>query len=90
MTSLLSLFLPLSVSALLTINPPSFPYLIQVAFLKKDYESLKARYYNDTQEVATTGRSNVFIEIMSVVDDFERARMAYKPSGDEEKVRGLD
>ena len=60
----------------------------QVAFLKKDYDSLKARYYNDTQEVATTGRSNVFIEIMSVVDDFERARMAYKPGGEEEKVKG--
>ncbi len=43
--------------------------------MRKDYDGLKARYYNDTQEVAMTGRSNVFIEIMSVVDDFERAKV---------------
>lgn len=57
----------------------------KLAFLKKDYDGLKARYYNDTQEVSMAGRSGVFVEIMSVVDDFERARMAYKPQTDEEK-----
>jgi len=46
-----------------------------VAVMRKDYDGLKARYFNDTQEVAMTGRSNVFIEIMSVVDDFERAKV---------------
>ena len=57
----------------------------KVAFLRKDYDGLKARYYNDTQEVSVAGKSGVFVEIMSVVDDFERARMAYKPQTDEEK-----
>lgn len=34
------------------------------------------RYCNDnTQETAMVGRSNVFVEIMSVVDDFERAKV---------------
>lgn len=56
----------------------------KVAVMKRDYDNLKAKYYNDTLEVATTGRSNVFVEIMGVVDDFERARMAYKPGGEEE------
>jgi molecular chaperone GrpE len=56
----------------------------KVAVMQKDYDNLKAKYYNDTLEVATTGRSNVFVEIMGVVDDFERARMAYKPGGEEE------
>jgi len=56
----------------------------KVAVMQKDYDNLKAKYYNDTQEVATTGRSNVFVEIMGVVDDFERARMAYKAGGEEE------
>lgn len=55
----------------------------KVAVMQKDYDNLKAKYYNDTQEVATTGRSNVFVEIMGVVDDFERARMAYKAGGNE-------
>lgn len=58
----------------------------KVAVMQKDFENLKAKYYNDTQEVAVTGRSNVFVEIMSVVDDFERARMAYKQVGEEEAV----
>ncbi|TFJ84618.1 hypothetical protein NSK_004083 [Nannochloropsis salina CCMP1776] len=58
----------------------------KVAVMQKDFENLKAKYYNDTQEVAVTGRSNVFVEIMSVVDDFERARMAYKQVREEEAV----
>ena len=33
----------------------------QVAVMRKDYEGLKARYYNDTQESQMTGRSNVFV-----------------------------
>lgn len=43
--------------------------------MRKDYEGLKARYYNDTQESQMTGRSNVFVEVMSIVDDFERAKV---------------
>ena len=43
--------------------------------MKKDYDSLKARYYNDTQELATMGRSTVFVELMGIVDDFERAKV---------------
>ena len=60
-----------------------------VAVMQKDYDNLKAKYYNDTQEVATTGRSNVFVDIMGVVDDFERARMAYK-AGEEEDAAILE
>lgn len=56
-------------------NTHNQTYKQQVAVMRKDYDGLKARYYNDTQETAMVGRSNVFVEIMSVVDDFERAKV---------------
>lgn len=54
----------------------------KVAVMRKDYEGLKARYFNDTQESQMTGRSNVFVEVMSIVDDFERAKVRTDVHGD--------
>lgn len=46
-----------------------------MASIRKDYDTLRARYVNDTAESANVGRSQVFVELLASVDDFERARV---------------
>lgn len=47
----------------------------QLASIRKDYDTLKGRYVNDTVESQNTGRSMVFVELLATVDDFERAKV---------------
>jgi hypothetical protein len=59
----------------------------QLASIRKDYDTLKGRYVNDTVESQNTGRSMVFVELLATVDDFERAKV--RPFS-ETLVEGLD
>jgi molecular chaperone GrpE (heat shock protein) len=48
----------------------------QLSAIKKDYASLKARYYNDTAEATADGKSAIFSEVLSLIDDFDRAKVS--------------
>jgi len=43
--------------------------------MQRDYDILKGRYYNDTQEATIDGKAEVFREILATIDDFERAKV---------------
>lgn len=58
----------------------------QYARLAADFENFRRRTTKETENLAVQAKKNVIIELLPVIDNFERARTQLKPESDGEKA----
>uniref|UniRef100_A0A7S4ETV1 GrpE protein homolog n=1 Tax=Chrysotila carterae TaxID=13221 RepID=A0A7S4ETV1_CHRCT len=54
--------------------------------LELDFENFKARYFNQTVSAQAEAKAKLLSELLPVLDNFERARVAIKPEGEAQEA----